>query len=160
MTHFTSKPTIGMSRIPGMAIASFSLLLLLSGCGPFVLIPGGELSGRVTEVPSDWSFTDDVSTVQLESRPSDPYSVNIWATGVGDALYLHAGTNRANWVEYIEVDPRVRIRIGDDIYELRATRVEDPAEFKRFADAYDEKYGVRPRNENVAEVYLMRLESR
>jgi len=149
-----------MNRRPRMTLASLVLLLLVLGCGPFVLIPGGELSGGVTEVPNDWSFTKEISTVQLESRPSDPYSVNIWATGVGKDLYLHAGANRANWVEYIEADPRVRLRIEDRIYELRATRVEDPAEFKRFADAYEEKYGSRPRNENVREVYLMRLEAR
>lgn len=149
-----------MNRRPRMTFASLVLLLLVLGCGPFVLIPGGELSGGVTEVPNDWSFTKEISTVQLESRPSDPYSVNIWATGVGKDLYLHAGANRANWVEYIEADPRVRLLIEDKIYELRATRVEDPAEFKRFADAYEEKYARRPRNENVREVYLMRLEAR
>jgi len=149
-----------MNRRPRMTLASLVLLLLVLGCGPFVLIPGGELSGGVTEVPNDWSFTKEISTVQLESRPSDPYSVNIWATGVGKDLYLHAGANRANWVEYIEADPRVRLQIEDKIYELRATRVEDPAEFKRFADAYEEKYARRPRNENVREVYLMRLEAR
>jgi hypothetical protein len=143
-----------------MTYASVVLVLLALGCGPFMLIPGGELSGGVTMVPSDWSFTDDIHTVQLESRPSDPYSVNIWATGVGENLYLHAGTNRANWVEHIDADPRVRIRIEGKIYELRATRVEDPLEFKKFADAYDEKYRRRPRNENVREAYLMRLEPR
>lgn len=140
-------------------IAILGLLVVL-GCGPFLLIHGGELSGRVSATPSDWDFTQEISTVQLESRPSDPYSVNIWVTSLGKDLYLHAGANRANWVEHIEADPRVRIQIEDQIYELRATRVEDPAEFKRFADAYDEKYGVRPRNENVAEVYVMRLDSR
>jgi hypothetical protein len=149
-----------MNRRLPTTIASPILLLLLLGCGPFLVIPGGELSGGVAEVPSDWGFTKDIDTIQLETRPSDPYSVNIWATGVGKDLYLHAGANRANWVEHIEDDPRVRIRIEDKLYELRATRVENAAEFKVFADAYDQKYGLRPRNENVAEVYLMRLEAR
>jgi hypothetical protein len=135
-------------------------LVLVLGCGPFLSLPGGELSGGVSDVPNDWSFTKEISTIQLESRPSDPYSVNIWVTSVGKDLYLHAGANRASWVEHIEEDPPVRIRIEDKIYELRATRVGDPAEFRRFADAYDEKYGLRPRNENVREVYLMRLEPR
>jgi hypothetical protein len=133
--------------------------ILALGCGPVLLLPGGKLSGVETSPPSDWDFTREIDTVQLETRPSDPYSVNIWATGIGDVLYLHAGTNRANWVENIEADPRVRIRIGDRIYTLRATRVEDQDEFMVFADAYAEKYGVRPRNENVTEVYLMRLEA-
>ena len=29
---------------------------------------GGELSGTVKPAPSDWSFTDSVETVQLETR--------------------------------------------------------------------------------------------
>jgi hypothetical protein len=43
---------------------------------------------------------------------------------------------------------------------MSAVRVEDPAEFAIFADAYKKKYGTRPRNENVAEVYLYRLGAR
>ena len=141
-------------------LLSILATLLLVGCGPILLIPGGALSGGVAETPSDWDFTRDISTIQLESRPADPYSVNIWATGIGESLYLHAGANRANWVEHIEADPRVRVQIDGQIYELQATRVEDPAEFERFAEAYFVKYGTRPRNENVAEVYVMRLDAR
>ena len=128
--------------------------------GPFVLIPGGELEGELAPIPSDWSFTDEISTIQIEANPTDPYSVNIWVTAVGDALYLHAGANRAQWVEYLEADPHLRIRIEERIYELEASRVTDADEFARFAERYEIKYGNRPRNENVTEVYLLRLEER
>ena len=136
------------------------LLLVIPGCGPFALLPGGELSGSTAAVPEDWAVAEEVSTIQLETRPSDPYSVNIWAVGIGRALYVHAGTNRATWCENMEEDPRVRVRVEDTVYELAATRVEDPEEFARFADAYEEKYDRRPRNENVSEVYLFRLAAR
>jgi hypothetical protein len=140
-----------------IALAS---LLLAAGCGPLLVIPGGPLDGTPAAAPADWSFIDEIDTVQLETRPEDPYSVNIWAVGMGPFLYLHAGTNRANWVEHIEANADVRIRVGDALYELRASRVEDADEFARFSDAYEAKYGRRPGNENVAEVYLLRLESR
>lgn len=130
------------------------------GCGPFLLISGGELEGHVVGAPSSWDFAEEISTVELETRPSDPYSVNIWATGVGNALYIHGGASRANWVDHIEADPDVRVAIEGKLYPLRATRVEDAAEFRQFSDAYENKYGTRPRNEVVAEVYLFRLESR
>lgn len=144
-----------------ISIALLVLFLFLGlGCGPVLLVPGGELTGEVTPLPSDWSFTDDISTVQIETRPSDPYSVNIWITRVDDLLYLHAGANRATWIEALEADPRLRVRIDEKIYELRASRVEDATTFAAFADAYEGKYGVRPRNESVSEVYLMRLEPR
>ncbi len=133
---------------------------LVLGCGPTLLLPGGELDGPVAPTPSSWSFTDDVGTVQLETRPDDPYSVNIWATALDSSLYVHAGANRANWVENIEADPRVRVRIEDEIYLLEAQRVYDAAEFERFAQAYEAKYGSRPRNERIEEIYLYRLEPR
>ena len=80
--------------------------------------------------------------------------------GMGPYLYVHAGANRAAWVEHMEVDPLVRMLIEDRLYELRAARVEDQSEFARFADVYETKYGNRPRNENVAEAYLFRLSAR
>ena len=86
--------------------------------------------------------------------------MNIWAVGVDADLYLHAGANRTTWVEHLDTDPRIRARIDDKIYELASTRVTDAEEFASFADAYELKYGVRPRNENVAEIYLLRLAAR
>ena len=142
-----------------MAAGPFALACLL-GCGPTLLIPGGELSGPVEASPGDWAFSDEVSTIQLETRPSEPYSVNIWAVGIGDRLYVHAGANRSRWVENILADPQVRVRVAGKLYPMTAVRVEDPAEFATFADAYKKKYGTRPRNENVAEVYLYRLGAR
>lgn len=140
--------------------ACLTLLLCVLGCGPFVLLPGGALEGTKRPVPEDWAFLADTGTVQIETRPSDPYSVNLWATELGPVVYLHAGANRTAWIEHLEVDPNLRMRVGDALYELRALRVETQAEFDRFAAAYDAKYGVRPRNEDVAEVYLLRLEPR
>jgi hypothetical protein len=138
-----------------------ALAASIAGCGgPFVLLPGGALEGQAVTAPESWSFTDAVKTVQLETRPADPYSVNIWVTAVGENLYLHAGANRSTWVENLEADPNVRLRVNDSIYELVATRVEGQDEFDRFSDAYDRKYGRRPRNGNVAEAYLFRLAAR
>jgi hypothetical protein len=133
----------------------------ITGCrGPFLTLPGGALDGSTAALPKSWSFTDAVTTMQLETAPGDPYSVNIWVTAVGDRLYVHAGANRATWVENIEADPQVRLRVEGSIYELAAARVETQEEFDRFSDGYEQKYGRRPRNENVAEAYLFRLEPR
>ncbi|MEZ4334162.1 MAG: DUF2255 family protein [Myxococcota bacterium] len=142
-----------------LAAGPFALACLF-GCGPTLLLPGGELSGPVAATPDDWGFSDAISTIQLETRPADPYSVNIWAVGIGDRLYVHAGANRSRWVEHLIADPLARVRVGGTIHPVVATRVGDPAEFAVFADAYQKKYGMRPRNENVAEVYLYRLDAR
>ena len=98
--------------------------------------------------------------MQLETRPDDPYSVNIWVIALGDHLYVHAGDNRSRWVENMEADPNVRLRVDDSLYDLVAARVTSQEEFDRFGDAYERKYGRRPGNENVAEAYLFRLAAR
>jgi hypothetical protein len=141
-------------------LIALSSLFLVAGCGPFLILPGGELDGSTAPAPNDWSFSAEVGTVQLETRPEDPYSVNIWAVGMGPVLYVHAGANRSSWVEHMEANSEVRVRVEDQLYDLRASRVEDQDEFTRFSDAYEEKYGSRPRNENVGEAYLFRLEAR
>ncbi len=136
------------------------LALLLGAWGPFLIFPGGELEGSQTTPPASWEFMDAIATIQLETRAPEPYSVNIWITRVDDSLYIHAGANRAAWVEHIEANPRVRVKAGERIFSLRAARVQDAGEFARFSDAYEKKYDRRPRNENVAEVYLYGLSAR
>jgi hypothetical protein len=75
--------------------------------------------------------------------------VNIWVVALDGNLYVHAGASRSTWVEHLEADPPVRIRVSDSIYELAAARVESQQEFDRFSDAYERKYGSRPRNGSV-----------
>jgi hypothetical protein len=141
-------------------IAAMLALPFFLACGPTLLLPGGTLNGTSSQSPSDWGSTGEVSTIQLETRSEDPYSVNIWAVGIDEKLYVHAGANRARWVEHMEVDPFVRVRVEENIYELAAVRVEDQAEFDAFSDAYESKYGMRPRHEDVTEVYLFYLRAR
>ena len=131
------------------AALALLIAMLALGCGgPFVLLPGGELEGEVVAVPDSWVFTDDIDTIQLETNPAEPYSVNIWVVALGDGLYVHAGANRAEWIEHMEADPAVRLRADESIYELSAARVEAQDEFDRFSDAYE------------SEAYLDRLTAR
>ena len=148
----TAKPLLLVALVLAASVA---------GCdGPFVILPGGALEGLMADTPDSWSFTDEVDTVQLETRPADPYSVNVWVIALGENLYVHAGDNHTRWVENMETDPNVRLRIDDSIFELLAARAEDQEEFDRVSDAYEQKYGRRPGNENVAEAYLFRLSPR
>jgi hypothetical protein len=140
-------------------VAAMLALSLFLACGPTLVLPGGRLGGTPSPPPVDWDWTEDVSTIQLETRPEDPYSVNIWAVGIGQKLYVHAGANRSTWVENMEVNTSVRVRVDKKIYRLVAVRVYDQAEFDAFSIAYEEKYGSVPRNENVVDVYLFYLEA-
>jgi len=108
--------------------------LALCACGgPIAVFPGGELAGPVKLVPQSFDFARDAGTVQLETRPEDPYSVNIACAVVDERLYVSAGDNKSQWVENMEANPLVRLRIHGDVYELSAQRVTDRAEMDTFA---------------------------
>ena len=140
-------------------LIALAMLATLTGCD-FIPFSGGKLEGKLAEIPADWAKVAQPDVIQLETRPGDPYSVKLWIIGHGPLLYVHAGANRAAWVEHIEADANVRVLIDGDLYELAAERVADQEEFDAFADLYESKYGSRPRNENVGEAYLFRLGAR
>jgi len=120
-------------------------------CGPLGPIPGGRLRGDVQPVPASWEAISEIETFQLETRPADPHSINIW-TGVLDgklyvATSLILGTDvpaERDWVKHVEADPRVRLRADGNLYELRATRILDAAEAQRARAVLVEKYAVDP----------------
>ena len=132
----------------------------LLGCGPLVMIPGGRLAGDEKPVPADWSFSDAVETVQLETRPADPYSVNIWGVGVGPDFYVASGRADNAWARYVLEDPRVRLRIEGSVYVLRAERDDSAEGRERFLAAALAKYDFEPDPEQASEAILFRLIAR
>ncbi len=142
------------------AIAAAAVVWFAVGCdGPIAMLPGGELSGVVKPVPESWQFSDAVEEVQLETRPSDPYSVNVWGVGIGRRFFIaSSGGMRNAWAGHIAVDPRVRLRIGEDIFELRAVRNDDPLDRRRFLAGARNKYdGFEPDEDQAAEAVLFVL---
>jgi len=112
----------------------FTLVLtagLLACGGPFLVIPGGALSGDVASEPvADWSFVDD-AFIDLETRPEDPYSVEINYTVVDGQLYIDPAEGR-RWLEHIRADPRVRVRFGGKVYPGVAVLAGEPGELEGF----------------------------
>lgn len=107
-------------------------LLAAFGCGgPFLVFPGGQLSGEVvTEPVDDWSFVTD-TFIDLEVRPDDPYSVELNYVVRDGQLYIDPAEGR-RWLEYIREDPRVRVRFGGKVYPLKAVLVGRPGELPGF----------------------------
>lgn len=144
------------------------LLPMLVGWGPCGPIPGGEISGEaVTEPVTDWIFTNDHSTIQVETRPEDPYSVTTWCFTDGPHLYVPSrGAAGKPWVEYVTADPRVRLRIGDEIYSGLAVRITDDGERQRVAYHLTEKYllarwGIDPGDpQDYADTWFFRIDPR
>lgn len=142
-------------------LRSYLLLApLILSCGPVVGIPGGSLSGTVRPVPADWAFSDEVSTIQIETNPGDPYSVNVWCIGIGPRLYVAGSRSGSTWVDNLRTDPRARVRMGSDLYELTAIETEDEKERNAYVEALVAKYEWELDAEQQADATLFRLEPR
>ena len=132
-----------------LATCLVSLSLLSSGCGgPLGPFSGGALSGDEVPLPSDWSAVSDIKQVQLETRSTDPYSVNTWIGVVDGNLYIPTSlimgdkdpAQRA-WVQHVQDNPHIRLRVGDNIYPLKATRILDSDAVDKVKRALLLKYG-------------------
>ena len=146
-----------------MSARFLSLLLVIAtfGCnGPFVLLPGRRLEGQVEPAPGDWAFAGDYGTVQLETRPEDPYSVNIAFTVIGQRLYINAGDTETQWVKNITVNPQVRLRMDGVLYDLQAERVTNTAEITAFSKAWTSQSMFRRTPTELDEFWIYSLVSR
>ena len=153
------KPTRSFFQRPNMpswALVVSVLSVALAACGPIIGIPGGRLSGAVAPPPSDWSFSDAVETFQLETRPDDPYSVNIWGVAVGEHFYIGTSPDTA-WSQHIADDPRVRLRLGETLYELRAERAGEDADREAYWASVKRKYDYEPDPEQMEGGLFFRL---
>ena len=148
-------------RAIDLRVLSLFVLALLAGCGdPMMTLPGGALSGVATAVPPDWSSVADVKTIQVEFRPQDPYSHNIWCVGLGPDLYIATSAKGTRWTPFVATDPRVRARVGTALYDLLAVAVNDAAERTRVADAYGVKYDLVGNDNWVTGALIFRLDRR
>jgi hypothetical protein len=157
--HLERRPRGHVDSPTKTILIALAAVVTLTGCD-FIPFSGGKLEGKLAQAPADWAAIARPDVIRLETQPSDPYSVKLWIVGKGPLLYVHAGANRAAWVEHIEADANVRLLIDGNLYELVAERVTDPGEFDAFGDLYEAKYGHRPRNEDVDQAYLFRLGAR
>ncbi|MGE4607030.1 MAG: hypothetical protein AAEJ52_09850 [Myxococcota bacterium] len=148
------------------------VVLVLVGVGAAVIgtrsnplgpIAGRELTGEVVAEPvSDWSFTDEHNLIAVETRPDAPHSVTTICIAHEGALYVPArGASAKSWPYYAIGDPRVRVKIGDLIYPVRATRVTDESLRSGLIAAARKKYDIGEDAEGpeLDGVWLFKLES-
>ena len=117
-------------------LALSSLLFLTACTDPFIGVPGGQLKGEPSPLPESWSSVPDV--IQVEFRPSDPYSINIWA--VVDGGNIHVATAESKWIPFLEANNLVTVRIDGKLYELQAQKVDSEEDAMSVAAAYTSKY--------------------
>ncbi len=134
-----------------------TLLIFLASCtDPVIGVPGGKLKGEQTSVPQSWGSVPDV--VQLEMRPDDPYSINIWAVVSNGNLYI--ATREANWLPFIRANDMVRVRMDRKVYDLSAAEVTSEDEKLAVGEAYVGKYDYETSPEDLGVANVFRLTAR
>jgi hypothetical protein len=128
----------------------------LTACGqPFLIIPGDRLAGEAVSGPI--YMKDLPSTIQVELRPEEPYSINLRVVEVERGFFIGTANQRSQWAKQIESDPFTRISIGGKIFTVNASRVTEADKRSRVLRAYEDKYGLDPRRESINNMLLFEL---
>ena len=140
-------------KVVGVILVCLVLLLAVAsvtGFEPSARRPGLWLKGELVTTPvADWSFTDMVQNVKIQTNSwyLIPHSVTINCVSYKGQLYLDsfyaAGLtypHGRSWNENVARDPHVRIKIGDQLYDRTLAIVTDPAERDAVNEAKFRKY--------------------
>ena len=125
---------------------AMGVLLLLGACEPQEQRPGLWLRGPVQPYPEDWSFTDEhlQIAIQVTAPYFLPHSVTINCGTYDGNLYVSSfRPETKNWPAWVGDDPNVVLKIGENTYEVRLSRVEDPITIANVLAAYGSKYRIR-----------------
>jgi hypothetical protein len=129
-----------------VCLALVLVVLRVTGLNPHDGIPGLWLTGDLVTTPvTDWSFTDKVSTIKLQTQGRFllPHSVTINCLAYNSQLYVTsvypAGPPRS-WNENVMRDPHVRMKIGDKLYDRTLVLVTDPGEVEGVLQVRAKKY--------------------
>jgi len=145
--------------------------------GDFGLWLRGDL---VTTPVTDWSFTDAVPTVQMETRTwyFIPHFVRTYIARNDGQPYLFSEyfapepgqpdlrdrfPEARFWNRMVVRDPRIRVKIGNRLFEMRAYPLTDPSEMAVARQAFLSKYADVRRQQELPEsrrprLYFFRLE--
>ena len=152
------------------------LAVLMSRSAGLDVIPGGRLSGEEMTGPvTDWSFIQQHPIVTLEVRPSDPYSVNTSCFLHDGVPYVRSsprfplmqlrqlfwGSGESYWAQILLQDPNMRLKVDDNIYTVRATRVEDLALVREiYENQVRRNTGSTLTPEEIERIWFFRIDSR
>jgi hypothetical protein len=158
-------------KITGAIVASAILALVvlsITGLDPNQRRPGLWLKGNAVSFPTDWTFADKHQTLLVETHPSYliPHSVTIFFVTDKSNLYLHADyppgqsfPSGKSWTASIARNPKVRIEIGNEVFDGKAVLVTDAAEFNVLFEAFRRKYPRSPFSDyhRRGDVYFLRV---
>lgn len=109
------------------------LIPVLAGFGPCGPIAGTQISGvEVSEEVKDFRFVQDVGNCALEVGGDDPHSVTVYCWPVGQQLFVGCmDCEGKTWSTVIDDNPVARMQIGEKVYRVKATKINDDFVVKR-----------------------------
>jgi len=127
------------------------LIPVLFGFGPCGPIAGTQVSGLLVEERiSDFQFANAVEHCALEVNVADPHSVTVNCWTVGKQLFVGCkDCADKTWSNYIDSDPFARIKIGENLYPVKLTKMSDEVAIDRawkirWGKYGDGEFGPRP----------------
>jgi hypothetical protein len=128
-------------KIAGVIVICVVVLLVvlsITGLEPRQRTPGLWLKGTLVTTPvADWAFTDQVSTVEVQTRTwyGIPHSVTTYCVSYHGQLYLDSFyppgveyPHGRSWNENVARDPHVRLKITNSLYDVTLSHDIDPAD--------------------------------
>ena len=123
------------------------VVLIVLGLGvalaaPIGPMPGFRLGGDSATPPAEWSSVALPEEVRLATYASAlPHVVIIWVVESNNRLYL-VGAPDSTWVEGATQSADVRLRIGNEAYDMRAARLETGRRdiVQKYIDRYKDNY--------------------
>jgi hypothetical protein len=134
----------------------------------------------VTAPVTDWSFTDAIPNIQIETRTWYllPHVVRTDIARVDSQLYLFSEyfaprpgqrdyrddfPSARFWNRMVVRDPNIRVKIGDRLFHMRAYPLTDPAQVTVVRQAFLSKYADIRKEQEAPEsrrskLYFFRLE--
>ena len=151
-----------ISGISLIVIALFTILsLLIVGYEPQDQSPGLWLTGELaTEPVADWSFTERHGEIFVQTRSPwfIPHSVTAYCATYNDSFYLFSAyygggdfPDLRRWNKNVVRDPRVRLKIGDQLFDQTLSYIDDESIRMPVHQAFVDKYPqwASPGLENV-----------
>jgi hypothetical protein len=128
-----------LSYTLGVVIVVIVIAAVMAPIGP---MPGIRLGGTTASAPDQWSSVTLPEEVRLEASGGVlPYVVIIWVFESDNNLYV-IGSPDSRWVALASENPDVRLRINDDVYAMKATRM-PPGRVdlaQKYVDRYKDNY--------------------
>ena len=116
------------------------------------------LTGELVTTPiTDWSFADSADVIKVRTRTPYliPHTQNTYIARIDQQVYIFSDyfaprpgqpdmrdrfPEERFWNRNVLRDPRVRLKIGDKLVDMRAYYLTDPTEIEAVRQAYMRKY--------------------